>query len=107
VPHARGRERLVRGLHRDGAVIDLRSPVRETIGALFGSDRFPEERYDAPAGDPGLFGPDSVTWQVHADVSMFVGGIAALLLQALHPGAAAIVAASSRFREERLHRLSR
>jgi len=88
-------------------VIDLRSPVRETIGALFGSDRFPEERYDAPAGDPGLFGPDSVTWQVHADVSMFVGGIAALLLQALHPRAAAIVASSSRFREEPLHRLSR
>jgi len=88
-------------------VIDLRSPVRETIGALFGSDRFPEERYDAPAGDPGLFGPESATWRVHADVSMFAGGIAALLLQSLHPRAAAIVASSSRFREEPLHRLSR
>src|SRR5438445_623823 len=72
-----------------------------------GDHGFPEERYDAPAGDPGLFGPDSVTWRVHADASMFVGGIAALLLQSLHPRAAAIVASSSRFREEPLHRLSR
>ena len=88
-------------------MIDLRAPVRGVIGTLFGGDRFPEERYDAPLGDPGLFGPDSVTWRVHADASMFVGGIAALLLQALHPEAAAVVASSSRFREEPLHRLSR
>jgi uncharacterized protein (DUF2236 family) len=88
-------------------VIDLRRPVRGTIDSLFGGDRFPEEQYDTPAGDPGLFGPDSVTWRVHADVSMFVGGIAALLLQSLHPRAAAVVASSSRFREEPLHRLSR
>ena len=88
-------------------MIDPRTPVRETIGALFGSDRFPEERYDVPLGDPGLFGPDSETWRVHADVSMFVGGVAALLLQSLHPRAAAVVASSSRFREAPLHRLSR
>jgi uncharacterized protein (DUF2236 family) len=88
-------------------VIDLREPVRSTINSLFGADRFPEERYDEPLGDPGLFGPGSATWQVHADVSMFVGGIAALLLQALHPRAAAVVASSSTFRNQPLHRLSR
>jgi uncharacterized protein (DUF2236 family) len=88
-------------------VIDLRRPVRGTIESLFGGDRFPEEQYDSPPGDPGLFGPDSVTWRVHADASMFVGGIAALLLQSLHPRAARVVASSSRFREEPLHRLSR
>jgi uncharacterized protein (DUF2236 family) len=33
----------------------------------------------------GFFGPDSVTWRVHADPSFSVGGIRALLLQALHP----------------------
>ena len=38
---------------------------------------------------------------------MFVGGIAALMLQSLHPRAAAVVAGSSRFREQPLHRLSR
>ncbi len=31
----------------------------------------------------GFFGPDSVTWRVHADPSFSVGGLRALLLQAL------------------------
>lgn len=86
---------------------DPRNAVRGAVGGLFSADRFPEERYDEPAGDEGLFGAGSVTWRVHADVSMFVGGIAALMLQALHPRAAAVVASSSRFREQPLHRLSR
>ena len=57
---------------------DPRASIRDAVGSLFSSDRFPEERYDEPLGDEGLFGTDSVTWQVHADVSMFVGGIACI-----------------------------
>lgn len=86
---------------------DPRAAVREAIGSFFSSDRFPEEQYEEPAGDEGLFGSDSVTWRVHADASMFIGGMAALMLQTLHPRAARVVAGSSRFREEPLHRLSR
>ena len=86
---------------------NVRDAVRGAIGSYFSGDRFPEEQYDEPPGDEGLFGSDSVTWRVHADVSMFVGGMAALMLQSLHPRAAAVVAGSSRFREEPLHRLSR
>ena len=42
--------------------------------------------FEKPQDDPGLFGPDSVSWQVHGDfTSMLIGGISALLLQALHP----------------------
>jgi uncharacterized protein (DUF2236 family) len=33
----------------------------------------------------GFFGPDSITWRIHADPAFSVGGIRALLLQALHP----------------------
>jgi uncharacterized protein (DUF2236 family) len=33
----------------------------------------------------GFFGPASVTWRVHADPTFSVGGLRALLLQALHP----------------------
>ncbi|WNV74717.1 oxygenase MpaB family protein [Geodermatophilus sp. DSM 44513] len=33
----------------------------------------------------GFFGPDSVSWRIHADPAFGVGGIRALLLQALHP----------------------
>lgn len=64
--------------------------------------------YENPPGDPGLFGPDSVCWQVHGDfTSMLVGGISALLLQALHPLALAGVWDHSNFREDLLGRLRR
>lgn len=63
---------------------------------------------EAPLGDPGLFGPDSISWQVHADfTSMLVGGISALLLQALHPLALAGVWDHSNFRQDMLGRLRR
>lgn len=39
--------------------------------------------------DAGWFGPDSVTWRVHADTSMLVAGMTAFALQALHPRAMA------------------
>ncbi len=61
-----------------------------------------------PKGDPGLFGPDSVSWQVHGDfTSMLIGGISALLLQALHPLALAGVWDHSNFRQDMLGRLRR
>ncbi|MHC8388473.1 oxygenase MpaB family protein [Pseudomonas sp. MDT2-39-1] len=61
-----------------------------------------------PKGDPGLFGPDSVSWQVHGDFSsMLIGGISALMLQALHPLALAGVWDHSNFREDMIGRLRR
>src|SRR5438105_6301588 len=44
---------------------------------------------DGAEADPGWFGPDSVTWRVHADTSMLVAGMTAFALQALHPRAMA------------------
>jgi uncharacterized protein (DUF2236 family) len=35
--------------------------------------------------DHGLFGPHSVTWRVHLEPVLWVGGFRALLLQSLHP----------------------
>lgn len=35
--------------------------------------------------DPGYFGPDSVSWQVHREVTVLFGGARALLMQAAHP----------------------
>ncbi|SIT44277.1 conserved hypothetical protein [Paraburkholderia ribeironis] len=64
--------------------------------------------YSSPPGDPGLFGPDSMCWKVHADfTSMMTGGISALLLQALHPLALAGVWDHSTFRTDTLGRLRR
>jgi uncharacterized protein (DUF2236 family) len=59
------------------------------------------------AGDPGLFGPESITWELMGDVSTFIGGIRALLVQAAHPEVVAGVADHSRYREDPLGRLSR
>jgi uncharacterized protein (DUF2236 family) len=57
--------------------------------------------------DPGLFGPDSVTWQVHADPILWVAGLRALLLQAVHPAAMAGVLQHSDFRADPWGRLMR
>jgi uncharacterized protein (DUF2236 family) len=57
--------------------------------------------------DRGLFGPDSVTWKVHGHPAMLVGGMRALMIQALHPHALAGVVQHSDFREKPLHRLKR
>jgi uncharacterized protein (DUF2236 family) len=35
--------------------------------------------------DPGYFGPDSVSWQVHREVTVLFGGARAVLMQAAHP----------------------
>jgi uncharacterized protein (DUF2236 family) len=59
------------------------------------------------AADPGLLGPDSVTWNMHADPSMWVAGITSLYLQALHPRAVAGVVQNSNFQEDPLGRLAR
>ena len=64
--------------------------------------------FEHPPGDPGLFGPESVTWRVHGDfTSMLCGGVSALLLQMLHPLALAGVWDHSSFREDMLGRLRR
>jgi uncharacterized protein (DUF2236 family) len=61
-----------------------------------------------PAGDPGLFGPEAVTWQVHAHfVAMMTGGLSSLILQALHPRALAAVWDHSSFRTQLRARLGR
>ncbi|WP_189946299.1 oxygenase MpaB family protein [Streptomyces roseolus] len=57
--------------------------------------------------DPGLFGPRSVTWQLHADPVMWIAGVRALYLQALHPVAVRGVMINSSFREDPWGRLMR
>jgi len=59
--------------------------------------------------DPGprWFADDAVIRTVHADASMFVGGLRALLLQSLHPLAMAGVAGHSGYRGDPWGRLQR
>lgn len=57
--------------------------------------------------DTGIFGPGSVTWRVHAEPVLLLGGIRALFLQALHPRAMAGVAQNSRYQDDPWGRLLR
>lgn len=83
----------------------LRRKLRRQVLAVL-SHGGPAADYDAPLGDPGLFGPDSVVWKIHADFSsMMAGGLAALMLQTLHPLALAGVWDHSNFRRDMLGRL--
>jgi len=85
-----------------------RSAIVRTFGGPDpGASVRPARRSEPLDDDPGLFGPDSVTWQVHANLSMLVGGLRALFVQTLHPLAMAGVAQHSRYRTDPLGRLAR
>lgn len=59
------------------------------------------------AHGPRWFTPSDPIWRVHDDASMFVGGIAALLVQMLHPGAMAGVGDFSGYKQDPWGRLQR
>jgi uncharacterized protein (DUF2236 family) len=60
----------------------------------------------AAGDDPGYFSPTDAPWVVHADFATLIGGIRALLVQAMHPGSLAGVVQHSRYEEDVLGRLS-
>jgi uncharacterized protein (DUF2236 family) len=59
------------------------------------------------ADDVGLFGPDSVTWKLHSEPILMLGGLRSLYLQALHPRAVAGVSQNSGYRADPWGRLLR
>ena len=85
----------------------LRSRVLSGATSPFGHAPYPLAETLSYPGDPGLLGPDSVSWKVIGDVSAFAGGIRALLVQAAHAEVMAGVADHSRYEADPLGRLSR
>jgi uncharacterized protein (DUF2236 family) len=59
------------------------------------------------ARDVGLFGPGSVTWKLHREPILLLGGLRSLYLQALHPRAVAAVVQNSGYRSDPWGRLTR
>lgn len=55
---------------------------------------------------PGFFVPGDAPWVVHGDMATLVGGVRALLVQALHPGSLAGVRNHSRYKSDPLGRLA-
>jgi uncharacterized protein (DUF2236 family) len=85
----------------------LKQLIIQQVRSIVSGGKPPTE-FLYPPGDPGLFGPDSVVWRVHGDfMSMMIGGISSLILQALHPLALAGVWDHSSFREDLKGRLGR
>ena len=60
----------------------------------------------AEGDEPGLYLPNQAPWIVHADFATLVGGIRALLMQALHPGSLTGVRQHSRYEQDPLGRLA-
>lgn len=60
----------------------------------------------AAGDDAGFFVPTDAPWVVHADFGTLVGGIRALLMQALHPGSLTGVKNHSRYETDPLGRLA-
>lgn len=60
----------------------------------------------AEGDEPGFFLPTDAPWVVHADFGTLVGGIRALLMQALHPGSLTGVKNHSRYESDPLGRLA-
>lgn len=71
-----------------------------------------------PSGDPpwfskvadgegaGFYMPHEAPWIVHGDMATLVGGVRALLMQAMHPGSLAGVREHSRYKDDPLGRLA-
>src|SRR6478736_10096358 len=92
--------------------VPLVSSARRTLASslrsrVAGDDAAERARliWDSPG--ERWFTPDDVIWRVHADASMFVGGLRALLVQSLHPLAMAGVAAHSGYKGDPWGRLQR
>jgi uncharacterized protein (DUF2236 family) len=64
--------------------------------------------FSSPAGEPALAGPDSVCWQVFRNpVSLFIGGVAAVILELAEPRVREGVWTHSSFRDAPVERLRR
>ena len=85
----------------------LRDRVVGSTTELFSHGPPPLEHTMDHRGDPGLLGPDSVSWRVIGDTTAFVGGIRGLIVQTAHPEVVAGVEEHSRYRTDPLGRLNR
>jgi uncharacterized protein (DUF2236 family) len=85
--------------------MDMRQKIRDAIEAV-GGRHDEAEIYGGPDGDPGLAGgPGSLSWEINGDLaSVSAAGMAAILMEVLHPSVMAGVFTQSTYRTEPLQR---
>ncbi|MGH7819619.1 MAG: oxygenase MpaB family protein, partial [Candidatus Binatia bacterium] len=96
---------LVDRLPRVGSA---RREFEQAIRRLTDPPGAPQIDYDNPAGDPGIFGPDSMAWRVHRNgATLFIGGVAAVLLELGEPRVRSGVWDHTDFRTDPVGRMRR
>lgn len=82
--------------------------VTELVQGLYRPANGPRVDFLQPAGEPALAAPDSVSWRVFKNpVSLFVGGVTAVILELAEPRVRTGVWEHSSFRTDPLPRLKR
>ena len=88
--------------------LGLHSRLEAFAQAFFQPEGLPRVDFSAPPGEQALAGPDSVSWQVFRNpVAMFVGGVAAVIMELAEPRVRAGVWEHSSFRAKPMDRLQR
>ena len=84
---------------------DYRTKIRTTL-ETFGGKHDEVEIYGGEPGDLGLAGgPDSLSWEINGDLaSVAAAGMAAIIMEVLHPSVMAGVSTQSTFRTQPLRR---
>ena len=88
----------------DSPTVGLRDDIVRQVEAATGRHDEPDI-YGGASGDPGLLGPESISWEINGDLgSIAVAGLAAIVLEILHPSVMAGVEAQSSYRSQPLRR---
>jgi uncharacterized protein (DUF2236 family) len=86
----------------------FRAPAEAIMRALMEADDAPFLDFKEPAGEAALLAPDSVSWRVFKNpVSVFIGGVAAVILELGEPRVRSGVWEHTRFRADPVRRLRR
>src|ERR1700726_2253834 len=86
----------------------LQRRLDATIAALVSTAQRPAVDFSQPLSEEALVGPDSVSWRIFKNpVALFVGGVAAVILELAEPSVRAGVWEHSSFRTDPIGRLPR
>lgn len=84
------------------------SRITGLVQGLYQPEGAPRVDFRRPAGEPALAAPDSVSWRVFKNpISLFVGGVTAVILELAEPRVRTGVWEHSSFRRDPLPRLKR
>ena len=99
-------------MHAQRSALSLPSPLQRRLEAAAHAFLHAEHGFDAdftaPSGEPALNAADSISWQVFKNpVSLFIGGVAAVLLELAEPRVREGVWRNTAFRKDPLQRIRR